>query len=151
MRSVTFFLRHPEQFVEKIVPLLPCRDHLLARNPFCLLTRGIRTLLAGNRKIRRDLGVCKHNVGCKPGTKAAPDVTLIYTFFFYSLSALFIRGASLFKADRAWTNFIHLTFIYVQIDNICKYKSTRKGRRGRNSSGVVGRMQTENCLEDETH
>ncbi len=89
-----FFSNTQSNLWEKIVPLLPCRDHLLAHNPFCLLTHSIRTLLAENRKIRQDLGVCEHSVGCKPGMKASLHVTLIYTFFSLTLSALFIRGVS---------------------------------------------------------
>lgn len=69
-------------------PLITC-------SPFCVLTHTIRTLLAEKRKIRQDLGVYEHDVGCKPGLKASLDVTLIYTF--YSLSALFIRGAGFSK------------------------------------------------------
>lgn len=68
----SFFLRRPEWFMERRVPLVPCRDPLLDHNWFCLLTRRIRSLLAENGKSREDLGLWERDVGLEPGLTASP-------------------------------------------------------------------------------
>lgn len=131
-------------------------------NPFCLLTRSIKSLLAENRRSGQDLGRWELGVGRRPGAAAASlDVT------FYCLLCLLCSSEErrLFKApcrsafDRACTNFIHLTFIWLQTDNICKHKSTGKeetklkwpceGWRGGRGRGRE--IQTENCLQTKVH
>lgn len=80
-----------------------------------------------------------HWGSCKYKVSASLDVTLIYTFCFTRkvLDSL----AALHKAS---ANILHLTFIKVQIDYICKYKPNAEKTQERQT-------HTGNCLQTEVH
>lgn len=86
--------------------------------------------------------MCECDVGCKPGTKASLDVTLIYTF--HSLHCLLCSSEepalqSLSAVEQGRTNFIHLTLLKCkQIRSASINQTVKRGKKKKSGAALWG-------------